>query len=218
MSELTFVEVERRMPLMQLPCRTVVMQLQSARVLFSPASTLTAQHLRDAGAVTDIVGPSLLHLEGGPAAVAAHPSARLWGPKGAVKKQPGHEWAVLGMEPWPFEGELAHVALEGMPTVRESVFLHRASGSLLVTDLAFHIDQPRGFGPWLLLSLFGTHGRFGVSRLFARMVKDKAAFERSLDAVLALDFDRLVPAHGTVVESGAKAALRAALRERGFRA
>lgn len=218
MSELTYVEVERPMPLMKLPCRTTVLQLQNARILLSPASTLTGEHLREAGAVTDIVAPSLLHLDGIPAAASAHPTARVWGPAGAAEKLAGPAWQVLGAEPWPFETELAHVALEGMPKVQESVFLHRSSRSLFTTDLVFNILEPRGFGSWLILNVFGTHGRFGVSRLFAGMVKDKAAFERSLRAILALDFDRLVPAHGSVVETGAKAALTAALRQRGYAA
>lgn len=216
MSELTYVEVERPMPLMKLPCRTTVIQLQGARILLSPASTLGVDHLREAGAVTDIVAPSLLHLDGVPAAAAAHPEARVWGPAGAAEKLPGPTWLVLGAEPWPFDGELAYLALGDMPKVCESLFLHRASRSLFTTDLVFNILEPRGFGSWLILNVFGTHGRFGVSRLFAGMVKDKAAFERSVREILALDFDRLVPAHGSVVESGAKAALTAALHQRGY--
>jgi hypothetical protein len=39
---------------------------------------------------------------------------------------------------------------------------------------------------------------------------DKSAARRSLDAVLALPFDRMIVGHGKPLESGAKAALAAA--------
>ncbi len=214
---LTFLDSAVQMPAVLLPVRSVVVSLEQGRVLHSPGSRLTAQQLRDAGAVTDIVASGLLHLGGMEAAAAAHPNARLWGPPGCKEKLPNLAWhGVLGADPWPYERELAHVALEGIPSLCESVFLHTASKALLVTDLVFNIENPKGFGAWLIFSIFGTHGRFGVSRLFLRQVKDRAAFERSLAQVKALDFDHIVPSHGSVYSGEAKAKLLEALKERGY--
>jgi hypothetical protein len=210
-----FLDTVKKMPLMQLPVRTVVIPLRDARVLFSPGSTLTTEQLRSAGAVTDIVAPSLFHTAGCAPAVAAFPNARLWGPAGAAQKHPELKWhGTLGVDAWPFEDELALLPLAGMSKMNEYLALHRASRTLLATDLVFNIEQPSGAGAWLILNIFGTYRRFGVSRLFLKYVDDQAAFRSSIDRVAALDFDRLVPSHGAIVETDGKARLVAALKER----
>jgi hypothetical protein len=214
---LTFLESALQMPLMSLPVRSTVVQLSSARVLHSPGSKLTPEALRSAGAVTDIVAPSLLHLDGMPAAAAAHPGARLWGPAGCREKKPEVRWTgILGEDAWPHEAELSLLPLEGQPKLREWVLLHRPSRTLLVTDLVFNMQDAKGVGPWLILHLFGTWRKLGISRLFLKYAEDRAAFRASLARVLAEDFDNLVPAHGHVATGGARERLRAAMQERGL--
>ncbi len=216
---LKFIEVEIQMPLMKLPVRTSLIELERARVLLSPASTLTEAQLRDAGEVTDIIAPNLFHTAGMKSAAAVHPRARLWGPVGIKEKLPELSWhGVLGVDAWPYDDELRHVALRGMPGFNESVFLHQRSRVLLVSDLAFNLEESRGIGAWLILSVFGTYRRFGVSRLFLRAVKDRAAFLESLQRIAALDFAHVAPAHGRVVSEEAKGKLLGALRERGYTA
>lgn len=216
---LRFIEVELQMPLMKLPVRTSLIELERARVLMSPASTLTEAQLRDVGEITDIIAPNLLHAGGVKAAAAAHPRARLWGPAGIKEKVPELPWhGILGADAWPYEEELRHVALRGMPDFNESVFLHHRSKVLLVSDLVFNIEETRGIGPWLILHLFGTYRRLGVSRLFLRYVKDRAAFQESLERIAALEFAHIAPAHGRVVSEQGKEKLLAALRERGYTA
>jgi len=216
---LSFLDAERSMPLMKLPLRTVLIDTPDGRILFSPASTLTPAQHASAGAISDIVVPSLMHFDGVRPAVAAHPEARLWGPEGAEAKLPGVRWhGILGRDPWPFEDQLSLVPIAGMPKFNECVFLHRPSRSLLVTDLAFNLEDPRGLGAWLFLHLFGTYRRFGVSRLFVRFVQDRPAFDAAIAQVAALPFEHLVPSHGAIVSHDAKARFVAALRERGVHA
>ncbi len=68
MTELMFLESFRRMPLLTLPVRSVVVPLQNARLLISPGSCLEESKLLEAGAVTNLVAPSLLHGAGIPKA------------------------------------------------------------------------------------------------------------------------------------------------------
>ncbi|MFP2905680.1 hypothetical protein ACLESD_11605 [Pyxidicoccus sp. 3LFB2] len=205
-----------QMPLTPLPVRTVVAALASGRVLLSPASTLTQEALLGAGPVTDIVAPNLFHTGGIKAASAAHPQARVWGPPGCREKQPGITWhGVLGQDTWTHEGELPVFPVEGMPGFNEHVFFHKASRSLLVSDLVFNVVDARGLGAWLIFSLFGTHRRLGVSRLFLKYAKDRPAFEASLKRITALEFDHLLMGHGAIVMNDGRAALIGALKERG---
>lgn len=107
-------------------------------------------------------------------------------------------------------GPLAQHLVRGMPRINEVVFLHRASRSLILTDLAFN------FGPgthWLLALLLrfdGAWGRLSPSRFGKSQMKDRAAVRTSLDTILAWDFDRIIVGHGRNIETGGKAALRAA--------
>jgi hypothetical protein len=108
-------------------------------------------------------------------------------------------------------GIVAHPVL-GMPPVQEWVFLHEASRTLVVTDLLFNVLEP-GFGLGLFQRLFGTYKKLAVSKLFVRARKDRAAYERSLAAIAALPFDRLVVAHGEPILEGAHARAAAALAD-----
>ncbi len=97
-----------------------------------------------------------------------------------------------------------------MPGLDEHVFFHPASRTLVVTDLVFNVHACPGFMP-LLLRLVGAWKRVAQSRVWRFATKDRAAAAASIAEVLAWDFDRLVMAHGEVIESGARAELGEAL-------
>jgi hypothetical protein len=55
---------------------------------------------------------------------------------------------------------------------------------------------------------------FGISALYRLLViRDKETFARSMRALLALDFERLVVAHWQPIETDAKRAVEQALRD-----
>lgn len=209
--------VEAKLPsfLMTLPVRSAVFELADGRVLWSPASSLSVESMRELGEITDVVAPSLMHTAGVPIAAQAHPSARLWGPPGADRKQPGLTWhGTLGVDPWPYEPELALLPLDGAPALREFAFLHRPSKALYLVDMVFHVTEPEGLATGMFLRTFGTYRRFAVSRLFLSMVKDRPAFEASVARLADLDFEHVLMAHGQAVLGDGKPRLLAALRER----
>ena len=132
-----------------------------------------------------------MHTAGMKAAAAAHPSARLWGPAGVREKHPELTWhGILGVDPWPFESELALLPIPGMPKVNESAFLHHASKALYLTDLVFNVTDPKGLAAWMFYSTFGIYRRFGVSKLFLRLAKDRSAFEAAI-AIVRYEVARL---------------------------
>ncbi|HWV38682.1 MAG TPA: hypothetical protein VN033_09440 [Vulgatibacter sp.] len=87
----------------------------------------------------------------------------------------------------------------------EVAFHHRPSRTLILADLAFNL---RSGGLWtrLAMRMNGGFGDLAVTRLLRSNIRDPDAFARSLDAMRRWDFDRLVVAHGEVVETGARAA------------
>ena len=92
----------------------------------------------------------------------------------------------------------------------EVVFLHRATKTVVLTDLCFHFDPPPGGWTGLFLRLAGARGGLKVSRLMRFSMKDKDAVRGSIARILEWDFDNMVVAHGTNLIGGAKQAFRVA--------
>lgn len=216
MSEVKFIDSNKKMPLMTLPVRTSVLRLANGIVLLSPGSQLTKDQLQQAGEITDIVAPNLFHCAGIKLASEVFPQANVWGPIGARELKPHLPWThILGKDEWPFEDELSHVVLGGAPSIQESVFIHKVSKTLYVADLFFNLQNASGLGARIILGLFGTYRRFALSRFFKRFIKDHNAFEASFKKILSHDFNCIVMAHGELLENAHQAA-RDAARERGL--
>jgi hypothetical protein len=217
MKNLIFLDSKVKMPLMELPVRSVLVPMGEQGVLISPGSMLQDHQYKPDWKVTDLVAPNLFHNAGMTKAKQHYPSAVLWGSEGADKKLPGLPWGkFLGKDPWPYQDVLSLVTLHGMPSVNESVFIHRPTKSLIVTDLCFNMVDVEGLGAKIILGLFGTYKKLGVSRFFLAGIKDKAAFQKSLVELFSYDFDQIIVSHGSNVVSDGKDRLRFALRERGF--
>ena len=88
------------------------------------------------------------------------------------------------------------------------VFLHRASHTLVVSDLAFQVGPEAPFPTRLAFRALGGYDRFGPTLMERVMIRDRPAARQSLETILAWDFDRVVLAHGRVLESGGREALR----------
>jgi glyoxylase-like metal-dependent hydrolase (beta-lactamase superfamily II) len=58
------------------------------------------------------------------------------------------------------------------------------------------------------MRLLRSYGRFGPSKLDPLLIRDRRAARQSLERILAWDFDRVVVAHGDVLEAGGRGALR----------
>jgi len=70
-------------------------------------------------------------------------------------------------------------------------------------DLSRHSTSTR-----LFLLLIGSYGKFGWSKFEKFLfIKDQQAFRKSLEKVLAWDFDRIIFSHGKSIEAGGKAYL-----------
>lgn len=102
----------------------------------------------------------------------------------------------------------AEYPVEGLPRVGEWLLLHRFSRTLIVGDLLFNLAPPRGWRQSLMQHLLGLHGGPARGRRYPGFVTDPQAFRASLERVLAVGFQRLVPAHGAPIETDAMGVLR----------
>jgi hypothetical protein len=199
-------------PGMILPLRSMLIDGAAQRILISPVATPEEQ-VHVAGAPLVLVAPSLLHHLHLAAAVERYRPVELWGPPGLIDKRPEFKaMRTLGVDAWPY-AQLEHVLVRGAPIRNEVVFFHRASRTIYTADLFFHICRPEGFLSWIALRAMGVHRRFATARPWRHWVTDRAAFSRSIDEILAWDFDRIAVAHGEIVDRDARDRFEIALRE-----
>lgn len=199
-----------------LPVRATVVRLPDGGLWIHspvPFDAPTTDDIDALGPVGHLVAPSNLHHLWLGDACARWPGATTWAPPGLPARRPDLRLdARLDAADLPWTSTLHTIPIRGAPRVDERVFLHRPSGTLLVTDLMFRILRPEGLAQALLTRLFGTHGRLAASRLWdLAFVRDRSAFAASCREVVALGADRLVPCHGEVLERGAAPEIAAAL-------
>jgi len=115
----------------------------------------------------------------------------------------------LGDEPSEiWAADLDQVVVRGAPAVNEVVFFHRASGTLLLTDLAFNFEHSPSWATRLFLKINAAYGRFTPSRMIKLTLRDRAAGRAAVQRVLEWDFDRVIVSHGEILEKGGKQAVR----------
>jgi glyoxylase-like metal-dependent hydrolase (beta-lactamase superfamily II) len=101
--------------------------------------------------------------------------------------------------------------------MEEHVVFHRPSRTLIVADLLFNFgSNVSAWTRFLVLCAVGTKHHPGMSRPFRMAIKDKAAFGRSVRALMQWDFDRIIVGHGEIVRTDGKRQLGEALKRAGF--
>jgi hypothetical protein len=170
----------------------------------------TRQDLDALGPVRHVVAPSLFHHLYVADYPAAYPEAKLYAAPGLPEKRRDVSFhTVLGDQaPAEWGGEIECLAFRGAPIANEVVFLHRPSRTLLLTDLAFYIGSESPPATRILFRLLGAYGRFGPTLLERLILRDRGAARRSFEQILAWDFDRVIVAHGRVLDTGGPEALR----------
>ncbi len=190
--------------------RMTVIRLADGLMLISPVpiDDPLAAELAQLGEVRYVVSPNCWHHLYLQQTLERYPQSVAYGPPGIKVKRPDVAFAgqLRNEAPACWQGQVDQRVILGVPDFNEVVFFHRASKTLVVTDMVFNIQNPRGWKLWLLLHFAGTYKRFAFSRLLRMYVKDNSAVGDSLDHVLAWEFDRVVMAHGEVFEPGARAA------------
>jgi len=192
---------------------TVIRSGDGSLILHSPIPI--APRLRDEldalGRVGFIVVPRAHGRFAGEAA-QLYPDARLLAAPSPPRKRASLPFrgSLADDPPAEWKGHVETHLVRGF-RLQEVVLFHLPSRTLVITDLCFHIRRASSRGARLLFRANGMWRHFGPSRTIRRIgVGDRAAFRRSLERVLAWDFERIVPGHGDVVERGARDALRAA--------
>lgn len=189
---------------------TVVRLADGGLWLHSPVAATDArvQAIAALGPVAHIVAPNRFHhLFVGPWA-ARCPDAQVWADPALRRRRPelriDHDLAPTAPPAW--RDDLDQVYFAGSEFLPETVFFHRASRTLIVTDVLQNHDPTRDGWFWRgvkrLAGIVAPNG--GAPRDWRLTVRDRDAARRSRDALLALDFDRLIVTHGLCFDRDAR--------------
>jgi len=205
------LEVGSRMTVVRLPSQELV--------LISPIELDggDCQALDQLGIVRHIIAPNRFHHLSIGSTQALYPQAKVWGVVGLADKRPDLKLDALLTQIGNFEGVLDYLPFQGFATIlpsglqlaRETVFCHRPSGTLILADIAFNFDQYNSLITRFAAQMIGSYKTLRPSRLEKWGSRDKGSVEASVRQVLAWEFDRVIPGHGSIVEAGGKARFKA---------
>ncbi|MEM6274635.1 MAG: DUF4336 domain-containing protein [Myxococcota bacterium] len=188
--------------------RMSVLELGQGLLVHSPIAG-APDVLRSLGRVRWVVAPNLLHHLYLPA-WQSEPGVEIYGAPGLPEKRADLNFtAVIDVESEPFGDDVLAIPLRSFDVTREVVLFHRSSRTLIVTDLIFNFSRSAPIMTRLVLRALGGFPGPKTTLLERRgMKKDIARAE--LQRLLALDFDRLIMAHGEIIETAGKKALKSA--------
>jgi hypothetical protein len=200
--------------------RTVtIIRLQSGKLILHSMALFSAvdvEEIRSCGEPAWLIEAMLLHDTYAREGRERFPGLPFLAPPGfnevvAFPTQP------LLPAPVEWSSEIDVIELEGAPRLKEHGLVHRPSRTLIVADLIFNFSpQERGWNRFVHRYIAGFKRYPGMSRIFRMCISDKSAFRKSLDQVMALEFDRIIVGHGEVIETDGKALLRRGLADAGF--
>jgi hypothetical protein len=195
--------------------RMTVVRFDDGRLwLHSPVrfDERVAAQLRGLGEVAWIVAPNRAHHLFVKHAQRMFPDAALYGAPGLAAKRPDLAGLVeLGDSvPPEWRHELDQVCIRGVPFVNEVVWFHKASATLIMTDVLQCWCGDLDWKTALYARLTGVRHRLGVPRTVRLVTRDKALFAGSARIILEWPFTRVITAHNSIVEADAHAAVERA--------
>ncbi len=169
------------------------------------------RQLSELGQVKYVVSPNSLHHLFMADFMDAYPSAMFYAPPGLIEKRKDLDFnRQLKDAPEPeWSPYLDQLILAGASHLREAVFFHKETRTLIVGDLIMHFGEDASIIMKLLLKAFGAYGR-PFSTIDSKKLDgtEKDLVKYSLQRILAWDFDRIILSHGQMILSDGKQVLR----------
>lgn len=200
---------------LQLTTRMTVIRLRDGSLWVhspvSPTPDLLAS-LAQIGPVRFVVAPNRSHHLFFLPFLQAHPDAHGYIAPGLAQKRPDLASFPLIPHEAAWSEELPGWFIEGLPIINETVWFHRPSGTLLLTDLLFCFGPDNTGFARLIARLLGVYDNLAMSRTMKLATRDRQALRRSVEPLLALPVQRVILAHDQVICDRSGEKLEAAFR------
>ncbi|WP_158968570.1 DUF4336 domain-containing protein [Chachezhania sediminis] len=204
------------------PTRSTVIRLASGEVWVHSPIRLThdlANAVRALGPVRHLIAPNEIHYAYVGDWQVAFDQATTWAAPGVVERAASrgmtlHVDDILDNSAAPsWSGEIEHLLVEGSAVHREVVFFHRASRSLILTDLIENFEPSRvpfWFRPLARLAgIADPHGSMPRD-MRATFGSHRDQLRSAIDQMLAWEPERVILAHGRWYATDGTAELRRA--------
>jgi len=220
-SEKVFVvEYPIRFGGMDLFSRTTLVRLNNGKLWVHSPCPLDAQlksEIDGLGEVAYIVAPGTFHHLYVTDFQHGYPHAEIFLCPGLEKKRQDlkFDW-ILGNRPDPrWNAEFDQVLIQGTRIISEVAFVHMNTRTLILVDLLENIGDDYTHKASLLLKfwwkvVFKMWNNPKAAPEYQIGWGDKDVVKKSLETILSWDFDRIILAHGNLIESNAKTVLRKA--------
>ena len=199
--------------------RMTIIRLSDGSLLIHspcPIDDDTRNEIGDLGPVSVIIAPGSYHYFNVESARAAFPDAEVHICPGVEKKEPALACAkILDDTPDPAWAEdLDQVLIRGSHFVTEVAFFHRKSATLVLVDLIENYgdetEQPGGIMKFGWQLIFRMWNNPKPAPEYQMGWRDKASARQSLEKILSWKFERIIIAHGDLIEKNAEQVARSA--------
>jgi hypothetical protein len=190
---------------MSFEARMTVVRLATGQLMLHSPCNITAtiaEEISALGPVAHIVAPGNFHTTYAASAQAAFPRAKTWICPGVERRRPRLKYDdVLGdVAPADWIGEIDQVLVQGTHIMREVAMFHRTSRTLIVVDLIENFtDATPHTGAALKFWFKYVLGMWNNPRPapeYRMGWSDRQAAAKSLQRILAWDFQQIVLSHG----------------------
>jgi hypothetical protein len=168
------------------------------------------QAIQALGEVGYIVAPGSFHHLHISSAQDAFPEATTYICPGIERKQPQlhFDWFLAENPPEDWSQDLDQVLVRGTRWMWEVVFFHRASKTLILVDLIENITDKTESVNWQMKFwwkvIFDMWNHPKPAPEYQLGWSDKKAAKESLEKILSWDFQRIILAHGDLIEEDAR--------------
>jgi hypothetical protein len=201
--------------------RTTIVRLEDGSLWVhspGPAEASLKAEIEALGPVGHLVAPGNFHFSYIEQARRTWPDARVWICPGVERKCPrlSYDGMIQTGGDLPWSSEFDWQVVDGHPLIKEVVFLHRATRTLIVVDLIENIGDATAGTNWVLRwwfkGPFRMWNRPRPAPEYRLRLGGRAAVRAALQRVLEWDFERIILAHGENIERDAPTAARDAWR------
>ncbi len=171
------------------------------------------------GTVSYLIAPNSMHHIFIESYLREYPNAKVFAPKLIQRKNKNLKIEKIFSNdnelnfPWLNGGEIEQLFVEGLPLLSETVFFHKESKTLILTDLLQNIHYVENFWNKAYFIFTGIYKKIQVSKVISRLIKDKQQIKASFEKILAWDFQRIHVCHDTNIETQSSDSAKKILKE-----
>jgi hypothetical protein len=207
---------------MKLYARMTIVRLDDGRLMLHSPCEIddSLRHaLAERGEVAYIVAPGTFHYLYVASAQAAYPKAETFICPGIERKRPDmhFDWLLGDIAPQAWAGQLDQVLVRGSRWIWEVAFFHRRSRTLILVDLIETFTDATPEVDWKLKLwwkiVFRMWNTARPAPEYQLGWSDRKAARTSLQRILRWDFERVIVAHGDLIEADGRRVVEEAWRK-----